>query len=85
MRNRGMTWRFMLCMMASGLITCLLVLCVLYVQRGYLKRSEIIGATGALVFSCLLLVLAGRSFRKDTPNVNSPDKEREEWIGSNPP
>ena len=55
----------MLFMMGSGLVTCLLILFILYKQRGYLKNTEIIGVIIAFILSCLILVLTHRSFRKN--------------------
>jgi len=65
MRNKEVSWKFMLCIMGSGLVTCMLILFILYKQRGYLKNTEIIGVIVAFTLSCLILFFTHRFFRKD--------------------
>jgi len=65
MSYKQVSLKFMLFMMGSGLVTCLLILFILYKQRGYLKNTEIIGVIIAFILSCLILVLTHRSFRKN--------------------
>ena len=74
MSCKQVSWKFMLFMMGSGLITCLLILFVLYKQRGYLKNTEIIGITIVFILSCLILVLTHLSFQKNMRVENTTKK-----------
>ena len=67
----------MLFLMGSGLVPCLLILFILYKQRGYLKHTEIIAVIIAFVLGCLLLILGRRSFQKNFCSEDSPDKRDE--------
>ena len=60
MANAGIPRRLMLGMMISGTLTCLLVLLVLYVERGHLDRKLVIAVAVAYALCCLLLLALGR-------------------------
>lgn len=74
MSYKQLSWKFMLLMMCSGLVICLLILLTLCKQRGFLKNIEIIGVIIAFILSCLLLILGRRSFQKNFCRENSTDK-----------
>jgi Na+/melibiose symporter-like transporter len=74
MSYKQVSWKFMLGMMGSGLVTCLLILFMLYKQRGYLKNTEIITVIIVFIVSCLILLLSRLSFQKNFYRKNSTDK-----------
>jgi glucan phosphoethanolaminetransferase (alkaline phosphatase superfamily) len=78
MSYKQLSWKFMLLMMCSGLLTCLLILFILYIQQGYLKNSEIISVIIAFILSCLLLILGRRSFQKNFCRDDTPDKNNKQ-------
>lgn len=72
MRNKQVSWKFILCIMGSGMVTCMLILFILYKQRGYLKNTDIIGVIVAFTLSCLILSLTHRFLRQDINKKDSP-------------
>jgi 4-amino-4-deoxy-L-arabinose transferase-like glycosyltransferase len=74
MSYKQLSWKFMLLMMGSGLLTCLLILFILYKQRGYLTNTEILAVIITFVISCLLLILGRRSFQKNFCKGDSINK-----------
>ncbi|MGD2095336.1 MAG: hypothetical protein PVH77_10050 [Phycisphaerales bacterium] len=75
MPNKGLTWKYILFLMANGLVTCLLVLFVLYKRRGHFSYLDIIAVTFAFVFSCSLLLILSRPWQKVRVEDDLPQKE----------
>jgi hypothetical protein len=60
MANAGIPRRLMLGLMISGVLTCLLILLVLYIERGRLDRKLVIAVAVAYALCCLLLLALNR-------------------------
>jgi hypothetical protein len=78
MSYKQVSWKFILLMMGSGLLTCILILFVLHRQQGYLKNSEILAVITTFVVSCPLLVLGHISFRKNLCRDDTHDKNNKQ-------
>jgi len=64
MYYKGLTWKFKLLLMSGCLVIGPLVLFSFYKEHGHLPNIVIIGVIIASIFSCLLIVLGDRSWRK---------------------
>jgi len=76
-RNRGITWKYMLKLMASGLPVCLLLLFALSRRPEGLHYVDYLSVAGAFLFSCLFLVVFNWAWsRQSAARQGRPDNRQ---------
>ena len=78
MYYQGLTWKFKLLLMSGCLVIGPLVLFLFHKEHGHLPNIVIIGVIIASIFSCLLIVLGDRSWRKYFMNQEASHDNNDE-------